>query len=146
MAEEAEYVCPNCNGSGEVSFGHEAEDGKVVQEGMCTCWACNRTGHVGETEIFRHRLIVLARKLAERTVQLHQDSPLKKKAFILEGEQQDMSAETFTEVQTMDFQGHFETDLWKLRADLVETLFDLLAVPKPERWVGELGRDQEVPF
>jgi hypothetical protein len=143
VEDDPKYVCPACGGSGEVVFGHESQHGEHVEEGTSTCWSCNRTGKVGEDQVYRHRLIVLARKLAEQTIESHQDTPLKQKAFALEGEKHGMGIETYTEVMTMDTQGHFETDLWKLRPDLVETLFDLMSVPKPERWAG--GGD-EVPF
>lgn len=143
MADDPKYVCPACGGSGEVTFGHEAETGEHVDGGTSTCWSCNRTGRVREEQVYRHRIIVLARKLAERAVAMRQDTPLKQKSFALDGEKYGMGIETYTEVMTMDAQGHFETDLWKLRPDLVDTLFDLLSVPKPERWA---SRDEEVPF
>ena len=145
MADDPKYVCPACSGSGEVVFGHEAEDGEYVDEGTSTCWSCNRTGRVGEQQVYRHRLICLARKLAERAVAVRQDTSLKQRAFAIEGEKHGMDVETYTEVMTMDGQGHFETDLWKLRPDLVETLFDLLAVPKPERCMGPT-EIEDVPF
>lgn len=145
MALDAEYICPACGGSGEVAFGREAPNGEHVDAGMSPCWACNHLGHTGEEQVFRHRLNVLARKLAERAIALDQNTPLKQKAFALEGEKHRMDVETFAEVRTMDAQGHFETELSKLRPDLIETIFDLLDVPKPERWVRQ-ATTGEIPF
>ena len=146
MAVEVEYVCPSCGGSGEVSYGHENSEGDVINEGTSTCWTCNRTGRAGNEQVFRHRVIVLARKLAERAVAIRQDTPLKEKAFVLEGERHGMGVETFTEVSTMESQGHFESELLKLRPDLIETLFDVLNVPKPERCIDQDDAREDVPF
>lgn len=144
MAVEGDYICPSCGGSGEVSYGHENSNGNVINEGTSICWTCNRTGRAGNEQVFRHRVIVLARKLAERAVALRQDTALKLKAFALEGERHSMGVDTFTEVTTMETQGHFESELSKLRVDLVETLFEVMAVPKPDRW-GKPTAD-DIPF
>lgn len=144
MADEAGYFCPACGGLGKVTHGREVEDGEIENEGVSDCWACNRSGRVGEEQVFRHRIIVLARKLAERAVALRQETPLMQTMFALEGKQHNMGIETFTEVQVMETQGHFESEFLKLRPDLVETLFDLLTIPKPDRWDKPTADD--IPF
>ena len=134
VAVRIEYVCPACGGSGEVYFGPGAPNGQSIHDGMVTCGICSGKGLVTEQQVYRHRLIVLAGNLAQRAVAVQRDTPSKLTAFTIEGKQYDMGVENYTKVKEMEAHGLFEFELWKLRHDLVETLFDLLAVPKPERF------------
>jgi len=134
VAFKIEYVCPACCGSGEVEFGYEGPGDEIIDKSNSVCLACNRRGLVSEQQVYRHRLIVLAGNLAQRAVAIQRDTPSKLTAFTIEGKQYDMGVENYTKVKEMEAHGLFEFELWKLRHDLVETLFDLLAVPKPERF------------